>query len=96
MRNLKIATWNISCGIPADWSFSNGIKKEKDYKKFGLIDDVIEKVNSNNIDIIGLQESVAFRDNSKSFAKIISENEIIQNIVLNNYLLPKLYLIIQT
>lgn len=74
MKILKIATWNISCGIPADWSFSNGIKKEKDYKKFGLIDDVIEKVNSNNIDIIGLQESVTFRNNNKSFAKIISEN----------------------
>jgi len=43
MYKLKIATWNISCGIPADWSFSNGIKKEKDYRKFGLIDDVIKK-----------------------------------------------------
>ena len=28
MEKLKIATWNISCGIPADWSLSNGIQKE--------------------------------------------------------------------
>ena len=30
MGDLKIATWNISCGIPAEWSFTNGIKKEND------------------------------------------------------------------
>ena len=29
MDVLKIATWNISCGIPAEWSFSDGIKKRK-------------------------------------------------------------------
>ena len=33
MGKLKIATWNISCGIPAEWSLSNGIQKEKDYNK---------------------------------------------------------------
>lgn len=33
MEKLKIDTWNISCGIPAEWSISNGIKKEKDYKR---------------------------------------------------------------
>lgn len=33
MDVLKIATWNISCGIPAEWSISNGIKKENFYKK---------------------------------------------------------------
>ena len=32
MEKIKIATWNISCGIPAEWNISNGIKKEKDYK----------------------------------------------------------------
>lgn len=74
MENLKIATWNISCGIPAEWSISNGIKKEKNYKKFGILDEVIEKINDENIDIIGLQESVAFRNGEKSFAQIISEN----------------------
>ena len=31
MEKLKIATWNISCGIPADWSLSKGIQKE-DFK----------------------------------------------------------------
>lgn len=55
MDVLKIATWNISCGIPAEWSISNGIKKEKDYKKFGLLEEVIQKINDENIDIIGLQ-----------------------------------------
>lgn len=74
MKNLKIATWNISCGIPAKWSISNGVKKEKDYKKFGLIDEVIRKINDENIDIIGIQESVAFNNGEKSFAQIISEN----------------------
>lgn len=74
MRSLRIATWNISCGIPAEWSISNGIKKEKDYKKFGLLDEVIQKINDENIDIIGIQESVAFRNKEKSFAQIISEN----------------------
>lgn len=33
MNDLRIATWNISCGIPAEWSILNGIKKEKDYKR---------------------------------------------------------------
>ena len=28
---LKIATWNISCGIPAKWNLADGIKKEKDF-----------------------------------------------------------------
>lgn len=74
MGFLKIATWNISCAIPAEWSISNGIKKEKDYKKFGLLDEVIQKINDENIDIIGIQESVAFRNGEKLFAKIISEN----------------------
>lgn len=37
MGVLKIATWNISCGMPAEWSNSNGIKKEKDYKKIWII-----------------------------------------------------------
>lgn len=74
MGILKIATWNISCGIPSEWSISDGIKKEKDYKKFGLIDEVIQKINDENIDIIGIQESVAFKNGKKSFAKIISEN----------------------
>ena len=74
MEKIKIATWNISCGIPAEWNISNGIKKEKDYKKFGLLDEVIWKINDNNIDIIGLQESISFRNNDKSFAQIISEN----------------------
>jgi len=74
MKRLNIATWNISCGIPAEWSISNGIKKEKDYKKFGLIDEVIKKINDENIDIIGIQESVAFKNGDKSFAQIISEN----------------------
>ena len=74
MSVLKIATWNISCGIPAEWNISNGIKKEKDYKKFGLLDEVIQKINDENIDIIGLQESVSFRNEEKSFAQIISEN----------------------
>lgn len=74
MKKLNIATWNISCGIPAEWSISNGIKKEKDYKKFGLLDEVIRKINNEDIDIIGIQESVAFRNGQKSFAQIISEN----------------------
>ena len=74
MSLIKIATWNISCGIPAQWSITNGIKKEKDYKSFGLLDEVIDKINENNIDIIGLQESVTFRNGEKSFAQIISEN----------------------
>ena len=74
MGVLKIATWNISCGIPAEWSISNGIKKEKEYKKFGLLDEVIKKINDENIDIIGIQESVTFRNKEKSFAQIISEN----------------------
>lgn len=74
MEILKIATWNISCGIPSEWSISNGIKKEKDYRKFGLIDEVIQKINDENIDIIGIQESVAFKNGEKSFAQIISEN----------------------
>ncbi len=74
MGVLKIATWNISCGIPAEWSISNGIKKEKDYKKFGLLDEVIKKINDEDIDIIGIQESVAFTNGEKSFAQIISEN----------------------
>lgn len=25
MNILKIATWNISCGIPSEWNISNGI-----------------------------------------------------------------------
>ena len=29
MNVLKIATWNISCGIPKEWNISNGIQKEK-------------------------------------------------------------------
>lgn len=74
MKSLKIATWNISCGIPAEWSVSNGIKKEKNYKKFGLIDEVIQKINDENIDIIGIQESVLFSNGEKSFAQIISDN----------------------
>ena len=74
MGKLKIATWNISCGIPAEWSLSNGIKKEKDYRKFGLIDEVINTINDKDIDIIGLQESVAFRNEEKSYAQIISES----------------------
>lgn len=74
MKKIKIATWNISCGIPAEWSITNGIKKEKEYKKFGLIDEVIQKINDENIDIIGLQESVSFRDGKESFAQIISEH----------------------
>ena len=74
MNSIKIATWNISCGIPAQWSITNGIKKEKDYKSFGLLNEVINKINENNIDIIGLQESVAFRNGEKSFAQIIAEN----------------------
>ncbi len=74
MKELKIATWNISCGIPAEWNIFNGIKKEKDYKKFGLIDEVIQKINDEDIDIIGIQESVAFKDGEKSFAQVISEN----------------------
>ena len=44
MNSIKIATWNISCGIPAQWSITNGIKKEKDYKSFGLLDEVINKI----------------------------------------------------
>ena len=72
--NLKIATWNISCGIPLEWEFTKGIEKQNDYKKYGLIDDVIEKINKENIDIIGLQESVNFRNREKSFAQIISDN----------------------
>ena len=72
--NLKIATWNISCGIPLEWEFSNGIEKQKDYRKFGLIDEVIEIINKEQIDIIGLQESVNFRNGDKSFAEIISDN----------------------
>jgi len=74
MSNLKIATWNISCGIPLEWEFSNGIEKQKDYRKFGLIDEVIEIINKEQIDIIGLQESVNFRNGDKSFAEIISDN----------------------
>ena len=42
MNSIKIATWNISCGIPAQWSITNGIKK--DYKSFGLLDEVINKI----------------------------------------------------
>ena len=72
--NLKIATWNISCGIPLEWEFSTGIEKQTDYKKFGLIDDVIETINREQIDIIGLQESVNFKNGDKSFANIISDN----------------------
>ena len=72
--NLKIATWNISCGIPLEWEFSNGIEKQKDYRKFGLIDEVIETINREQIDIIGLQESVNFKNGDKSFAEIISDN----------------------
>lgn len=52
MYVLKIATWNISCGIPAEWSISNGIQKEKDYKKFGLLDEVIQKTNEEIIKTI--------------------------------------------
>ena len=74
MGNLKIATWNISWGIPAEWSIANGIKKEKDYKKFGLINEVIQKINDEDIDIIGIQESVTFKNGEQSFAQIISEN----------------------
>ena len=74
MKILKIATWNISCGIPSEWNISNGINKEKDYKKFGLIDEVIKTINDKDIDIIGLQESVSFNNGEKSFAQIISEN----------------------
>ena len=74
MEKLKIATWNISCGIPAEWNFSNGIQKEKDYKKFGLIDEVINIINDKDNDIIGLQESVVFKNDEKSYAQIISEN----------------------
>ena len=81
MKNLKIATWNISCGIPAEWSISNGIKKEKDYKKFGLIDEVIEKIKEENIDVIDIQEAVAFRNGDKSFAQIIAENTDLKNYV---------------
>ena len=73
MKELKIATWNISCGVPAEWSISDGVKKEKDYKQFGLIDEVIQKINDENIDIIGIQESVAFKNGEKSFAQVISE-----------------------
>lgn len=29
MDVLKIATWNITCGIPAEWSFSNGKKRKR-------------------------------------------------------------------
>ena len=74
MSKLRIATWNISCGIPAEWSFTNGIKKENDYRKFGLVDEVIRKINDQKIDIIGLQESVVFKNGEKSYAQIISEN----------------------
>ena len=74
MKQLNIATWNISCGIPAQWSISNGIKKENDYHKFGLLDEVIQKIKEEDIDIIGLQEAVAFRNAEPSFAQIIAEN----------------------
>ena len=74
MEQLKIATWNISCGIPAQWSISNGIKKERDYKKFGLVDEVIEKINQEKIDIIGIQEAVRFRNGEESFAQVIAQN----------------------
>ncbi len=74
MKHLNIATWNISCGIPAQWSISNGIKKENDYKKFGLLDEVIQNIKEEDIDIIGLQEAVAFRNAERSFAQIIAEN----------------------
>lgn len=74
MEQLKIATWNISCGIPAQRSISNGIKKERDYKKFGLVDEVIEKINQEKIDIIGIQEAVRFRNGEESFAQVIAQN----------------------
>lgn len=81
MKILKIASWNISCGIPAEWSISNGIKKEKDYKKFGLIDEVIQKINIEDIDIIGVQESVAFQNGDRSYAQIIAENTKLKHYV---------------
>lgn len=73
MDKLKIATWNISCGIPKEWNISNGVQKEKEYKKFGLLDEIINIINEKDIDIIGIQESVSFKNGEKSFAKIISE-----------------------
>ena len=39
-----------------------------------IIDEVIDKINENNIDIIGIQESVSYKNNETSYAEIISEN----------------------
>ena len=74
MSVLKIATWNISCGIPFKWNMEDGVDNKNDYKNYTLIDEVIEKINSENIDIIGIQESVSFENGEKSYAEIIAEN----------------------
>lgn len=55
-KTIRIATWNVSEGISASWNLNDGIKEGSNYKETELINQIIEKINLYDLDVVCFQE----------------------------------------
>lgn len=83
---LRIGTWNISEGIQAEWSLSEGLKEGDSYKETDLIKQIIQKINEFQFDILCFQEFPVEIDGKESLKeKIYNETDLKYSVMLGTY-----------
>ncbi len=73
-KTLKVATWNVSEGISTLWNLNDGIKEVKGYEQTDLIKQVIEKINTYDLDMVCFQE----------FPVEIDDKLLLKDLIFNN------------
>lgn len=73
-NTIKVATWNISEGFSSFWDLNDGLKEGSNYQETKLIKQIVENINSYDLDVVCFQE----------FPVEIDGQEILKEYIFNN------------
>lgn len=68
---VKVATWNVSECVSTEWKIGEEIDKAKGIENSKILNEMIEYINTHDIDIIGFQEFLCTLDEQEKVAELI-------------------------